>query len=361
MTKYEHATEILRDPRFGKSEFWSTVGGRAGQESESVRVVRRWMSQLDPPDHTQVRKVFGRTFMPRMVALLRPRIEELVDQLLDSLEGPEFDLIDGFAYPLPVIVICEILGVPAEDRERFKDWSADLARLFDVDLTPESLERSREAVLNFSEYLGELIGQRRAEPREDVLSLLVKAHEEESISEADMVANATLLVWAGHETTMNLIGNGVLTLLRHPEAKNAFLKDPEGLAGRLVEEVLRYEGPLRMTARVALEDVEIAGRTIAKGQTAIVIPQAVNADPDAYPDPEAFRLDREQPRTHHTFGGGIHFCLGAPLARLEGEIAFRKLFERFPDLRLASDAPEWSSNLFLRGLERLPLSTEAAR
>jgi cytochrome P450 len=356
VTKYEYGAEILRDSRFGKSDFWQTVGGRTGADSEAIRSVRRWMSQLDPPDHTQVRRAFGKTFLPRMVAMLRPRIEELVDHLIDDFDGPQIDLIEAFAFQLPIIVICEILGVPAADRAEFKDWSTELARLFDADLTPESLARSHQAVFNFGDYLRKLVVERRRSPRDDVLSMLIQAHDEQgAISESDIVANATLLVWAGHETTMNLIGNGVLALLRHPDVKAQFLADPEGRAAKVVEEVLRYEGPLRITARVAFEEVEIGGCTIAKGETAIVIPQALNSDPDAYPDPESFRIDRDTPKQHHTFGGGIHFCLGAPLARLEGEIAFRRLFERYPNMRLVDAAPAWSSNLFLRGLEKLPI------
>ncbi|MQY03729.1 cytochrome P450 [Actinomadura macrotermitis] len=355
VTAHAPAAEILRDPRFGKSEFWASVGGRGEHDAAAFQVVRRWMSQLDPPDHTQVRKVFGRTFMPRMVELLRPRVEEIVAELLDGIEGPEVDFVEAFAFPLPIIVICEILGVPAQDRDDFKKWSADLARLFDLDLTPESLERSQSAVLNFSEYLLRLVRARRADPRDDVLTMLVKAHDEQQISEDDMVANAILLVWAGHETTMNLLANGVLTLLRHPAQAAEFTARPAELAERLTEEVLRFEGPLRTTARVAQEDLEIAGVPISKGQTVIILPQAANSDPAVFPDPHAFRLDREQPRAHHTFGGGIHFCLGAPLARLEGEIAFRRFFERFPNARLTGEAPQWSPNLFLRGLSRLPI------
>ena len=356
VTSYEYGAEILRDSRFGKSDFWQTVGARTGSDTEAICSVRRWMSQLAPPDHTSVRRAFGKTFLPRVVALLRPRIEEIVDQLIDSFEGDRIDLVESFAFQLPIIVICVILGVPAEDRAEFKVWSTELARLFDADLTPESLERSHQAVLSFGSYLTALVAERRTSLRDDVLSMLIKAHDEQdAISESDIVANATLLVWAGHETTRNLIGNGVLALLRHPEVKAEFLTDPEGLAPKVVEEVLRYEGPLRITARVALEDIEIGDCKVSKGQTAIVIPQALNSDPAAFADPETFRIDRDTPKQHHTFGGGIYFCLGAPLARLEGEIAFRELFERYPDMRLADDTPAWSANLFLRGLERLPL------
>ncbi|MGW2279229.1 cytochrome P450 [Streptomyces sp. NPDC001770] len=361
VTRYEDADRVLRDPRFGKSDYWDQVGdARGGVESETVQVLRSWMSQLDPPDHTRVRKAFGRTFLPRMVERLRPRVEELVDELLDGLAAePEFDVIADLAFTLPVIVICEMLGVPAADRGRFKDWSTDLARVFDVDLGDESLERSRSAVLAFRDYLRVLVEQRRAEPRDDILTHLVKLHDDqEGITEHELLSNVTLLVWAGHETTMNLIGNGVLTLLRHPDAL-ARLRADLALAPQVVEEILRFEGPLRTTARIALEDVTLADRTIRAGQMTVIIAQAANGDPARFENPDVFEIGRPNSRSHLAFGGGIHFCLGAPLARLEAEALFSRLFVRFPRLALAEDTPRWNVNLFLRGLEALHVRTNA--
>lgn len=352
---YAEADKILRDPRLGKSDYWDQVGDvRGGVESETVQVLRSWMSQLDPPDHTRVRRAVGKTFLPRMIELMRPRIEQVVEEVLDGFAGrDEVDLIPDLAFEVPIIVICEMLGVPATDRERFKHWSTDLARVFDADLTPESLRRSREAVVAFREYLSDLVAQRRAEPRQDVLTMLVQAHDaQEGITEHEVLANAILLVWAGHETTMNLIGNGVLTLLRHPHVLAELQADPT-VAPLVVEEVLRYEGPLRTTARIALEDLRIGEADVRAGQMVIVLSQAVNADPAKFDRPDVFDIHRDNLRAHLAFGGGIHFCLGAPLARLEGEIVFRRLFTRFPRLALAADTPDWNHNIFLRGLHTL--------
>jgi cytochrome P450 len=357
VTRFDDADRVLRDPRFGKADYWDQVGdARGGAESETVQVLRSWMSQLDPPDHTRIRKAFGRTFLPRMVERLRPRVEEVADGLLDALAGRNgFDLIADLSFSFPITVICEILGVPPQDRERFREWSVDLARVFDVEMDAESLHRSRDAVLAFRGYLSELVARRRAEPQDDILTQLIRLHDEQGeISEHELLANATLLVWAGHETTMNLIGNGVLTLLRHPQALAELRADPS-LAPAVVEEMLRYEGPLRTTARIALEDVELSGRHIRAGEMVVIVCQAVNADPDRFADPDVFDIHRENARNHLAFGGGIHFCLGAPLARLEAEVLFPRLFTRFPRLALATDKPDWNINLFLRGLHTLPV------
>jgi pimeloyl-[acyl-carrier protein] synthase len=355
VTGHRAALQTLRDPRFGKAGYWDQVAAdRGGSDSETMRVIRSWMSQLDPPHHARVRRAFGKGFLPRTIESWRPRVAAVVAELLDRLaDEDEFDLIAEFAFPLPAIVICELLGVPPEDRGRFRDWSGDLARIFDVDVSAETLCRSHDAVLAFRDYFQHLVKVRRAEPGDDLLDRLIRVHDEEGgISEEELLANATLLVWAGHETTMNLIANAMLALLRHPHAY-ARLAAAHGLAGAVVEEALRHQGPIRTTSRVALEDVEIAGQHISKGQMVVVVPQAANSDPAVYTDGCAFDLDRAAGPAHVAFGSGIHYCLGAPLARIEAELALGSLAARMPDLRLAGSAPDWGVNLFLRNQKTL--------
>jgi cytochrome P450 len=354
VTSHAAASDVLRDPRFGKSGYWDQVAADRGGESGAITVIRRWMSQLDVPDHTRVRRAFGRTFLPRQVELMRPRVERVVDDLLDDLVAaaePEFDFMAAFAFPLPAIVICEVLGIPPSDRAAFKLWSADLARVFDVTVDGESLSRSENAVMKFRDYFTDLIA-RNDGSGDDLLTSLIRACEEDgAISRDELIANLTLLVWAGHETTMNLLGNGLLTLLRKRERYERLVADP-ATAPEIVEEVLRYEGPLRTTSRFAREDVRLHGADVRSGQMLVVLPQAANADPAVFSDPAAFDPGRTDGRTHLAFGSGIHFCLGAPLARLEGDVAFRKLARRLPELELAGE-PDWGVNLFLRGLNTL--------
>jgi cytochrome P450 len=356
VTSHAAASDVLRDPRFGKSGYWDQVAADRGGENSALTVIRRWMSQLDAPDHTRVRRAFGRTFLPRQVDLMRPRVERVVDDLLDGLLAapePEFDFMAAFAFPLPAIVICEVLGIPPSDREAFKLWSVDLARIFDVTVEHESLRRSEDAVTKFRDYFTGLIA-RNDRSGDDLLTSLIRACEEDgAISEAELTANLTLLVWAGHETTMNLLGNGLFTLLRQRERYVRLVANPD-TAPDIVEEVLRYEGPLRTTSRFAREDVHVHGTEVRSGQMLVVLPQAANADPAVFSDPATFDPSRADNRLHLAFGAGIHFCLGAPLARLEGDVAFRKLARRLPELELAGK-PDWGVNLFLRGLESLPV------
>ncbi len=401
VTSHAAASDVLRDPRFGKSGYWDQVAADRGGENSALTVIRQWMSQLDAPDHTRVRRAFGRTFLPRQVDLMRPRVERVVDDLLDDIVAaavpeaagpeatepevaglevaglevaglevaglevaglevaglevaePEFDFMAAFAFPLPAIVICEVLGIPPSDRAAFKLWSADLARIFDVTVDRESLRRSEDAVTKFRDYFTDLIA-RNDRSGDDLLTNLIRACEEDAaISEAELTANLTLLVWAGHETTMNLLGNGLLTLLRRRERYVRLVADP-ATAPEIVEEVLRYEGPLRTTSRFAREDVHLHGTDVRSGQMLVVLPQAANADPAVFSDPATFDPRRTDGRSHLAFGSGVHFCLGAPLARLEGDVAFRKLARRLPELELAGE-PDWGVNLFLRGLESLPV------
>jgi pimeloyl-[acyl-carrier protein] synthase len=354
LTRYEDVVAVLRDPRFAKEAIAAVVAARLGRAPAAPLS----MLDRDPPDHTRLRSLVSKAFTPRVVEALRPHIQKIVDSLLDRVAGANaMDLIEDFAYPLPVIVICEMLGVPFEDHERFKQWGLDIARGLDSILLPPDSDvarRSDAARSALTAYFRELIAERRASPRADLLSGLIAAEEVgDRLREDELLATCILLLVAGHETTVNLIGNGTLALLRHRDQLRRLRKDP-GLIASAVEELLRYDGPVQRTARVSGEDVAIAGRTIAKGELVMPFIGAADRDPAQFPDPDRLDITRTDNR-HIAFGWGIHFCLGAPLARLEGQIALNTLVRRLPKLALATDKPEYRESLTLRGLSTLPV------
>jgi cytochrome P450 len=360
VTRHADCLHVLRHPAASSdernSELFQALAASGDIDQELVDA--RPFLFLDPPDHTRLRRLVSKAFTPRTVERLRPRVQALVDELLDAaVPSGSIELVEDLAYPLPVQVISEMLGVPPEDHERFKGWSKDLARGLDPDfiLPPEVLEQRKRAIDAFSEYFLELIAQRRSAPRDDLLSALVAAEDEgDRLTERELLSTCTLLLVAGHETTVNLIANGALALLRHPDQLQRLRDDPS-VTRSAVEELLRFDPPVQLTARVALEDIEIGGQTLAKGTSAVLLLASANRDPDAFPDPD--RLDLGRTDNHHlAFGFGTHFCLGAPLARLEGEIALTTLVRRCPDLALATDDLRYKENLVLRGLEALPLS-----
>jgi len=268
----------------------------------------------------------------------------------------EFDLIEQISYPLPVIVIAEMLGIPPENRAEFKRWSNDLvATIAGPGAAPDAVERAQRSGQEMAEYFQGVIAERRKEPKDDLLSAMIAAEERgEVLSEEELLASCMLLLAAGNETTTNLIGNGMLSLLRHEDQLDNLLDDPT-LMGSAVEEMLRYEGPVQATARTAVEDVQIGGHMIEEGKMLFVLLAAANRDPAAFPDPETFDITRED-NNHVAFGNGLHFCLGAPLARMEAQIAFQALFERRGRPRLVSDEAAWNGNFILRGLKSLPLA-----
>ncbi len=361
LTRYDDVSLVLRDPRWRRSrppgekslDDWGLPGIDA--------VMRNMFLVQDPPDHTRLRGLVGRAFTPTAIAAMESRIEALVAELLDTIESRgRFDLIADFAVPLPATVIAELLGVPAADLNRFKRWSDDFAVV--IDIVPNADWPALEAsVTEFAAYVRELADERRAAPRDDLLSGLVARHEGDALTEDELVATVILLIAAGHETTTNLIGNGILTLLTHPDSFTRLRADPT-LAPTAVEELLRYEPPVAMTSRLAGEAMSIRGQSILAGQDAMLSLAAANRDPAAFPDPDRFDIGRT-PNRHLAFGMGPHFCIGSPLARLEGRIALTRLVERFPTLRLAPDAspPAWRQSFVFRALERLPLEVGAAQ
>jgi len=356
LTRYEDVASVLRDPRFIKEPLAAIVAARFGAEVPPG--VGLSMLDRDPPDHTRLRSLVSKAFTPRVVEGLRPRIQKIVDGLIArAAAAGSMDLIEEFAYPIPVNVICEMLGVPVEDHERFKGWSLDIARGLDSIWLPPDSEiprRSAAARHAISDYFRELIGQRRATPRGDLLSALIAAEEAgDKLNEEELLATCILILIAGHETTVNLIGNGVLALLRHP-AELSRLRATPGLITTAVEELLRYDGPVQRTARVASDDATIGGHTIHKGEMVMPFIGAADRDPAQFPVPDRLDLSRADNR-HIAFGWGIHFCLGAPLARVEGQIAIETLVRRLPRLELVNETIEYRQSLTLRGLKELPV------
>jgi cytochrome P450 len=312
----------------------------------------------DPPDHTRLRGLVSKAFTPKVVESLRIRTQQVVDELLDAaMEAGRVDLLAEFAYPLPVRVICDLLGVPHEDHDRFKVWSTALARGLDPDflLTQEVIDARGEAVLQFSQYFFELLAERRRAPGEDLLSRLVQAEDGGTVlSEAELLSTCILLLVAGHETTVNLIAGGALALLRHPEQCQRFRSDPD-VHRSGVEEMLRYVSPVQLTGRVLTEACEFGGVEFAAGDFAMLLISSANHDPDQFDDPERFDVSRA-PNNHLGFGFGIHHCLGAPLARMETQVALTSLVRRAPDLALTVDDVTYKTNVVLRGMESLPVS-----
>jgi cytochrome P450 len=361
-SRHAEVSLVMRDKRFGKDYVERTIRryGPDIMEEPVFRSMSHWMLQQDPPDHTRLRGLVVKAFTARRVEDMRPRIQQVVDETLDRIipQG-KMDLIEDFAFRLPVTIICDMLGIPEEHREAFYAGSRDGGRLLDpVPLTPEEIRQGNAGNTMAAMYFQQLFELRRKQPGDDLTTQLVQAEEGGSkLSNEELTANIILLFGAGHETTVNLIGNGLLALHRNPD-QLALLKANPGLITNAIEEFLRYDSSVQLTGRVALEDIEdLGGRRIPKGESVLCLLGSANHDPAVYPDrPE--RLDITRPNVKPlSFGGGIHFCLGAQLARIEAEIAISTLLRRLPDLRLDdAENPEWRPTFVLRGLKRLPAS-----
>ncbi|WP_084780267.1 cytochrome P450 family protein [Planobispora rosea] len=351
---HEHGRAALSDPRLAKN---LQHGSALLQELAGANpAFADNMLSSDPPNHTRLRRLVSRAFTPRRVESLRPRVQEITDRLVDRMEGRgRADLLDDFAFPLPVTVICELLGVPAEDRDDFRVWSATLVV---PSLDEEAVKRRDEVSGAIQTYFSRLIAERRAAPRDDMVSALAAPRDgDETLTEPELIAMLTLLLIAGHETTANLIGNGMLALLTHPDQLR-LLRERPGLIPDAVEEFLRYDGPLeRATLRFATEDLRIAGVPIPADSLVHVSLGAAGRDPAAFDDPDRLDVTRP-PGQHMAFGHGVHFCLGAPLARMEAHIAFETLLRRLPGIALdcAPEELSWRGQAsFIRGLNALPV------
>ncbi|WP_019061792.1 cytochrome P450 family protein [Streptomyces prunicolor] len=368
VTGYEHARELLADPRLSKD---MRVGkdliphnfadpdkqreflAESGERSQFPHVLSVHMLDSDPPDHTRLRRLVGRAFTARRVESLRPRITELTDELLEAMaRHAEVDLMEALAFPVPFTVICWLLGVPPDDRAAFRRWSNLL-------VSGAGTEEVREASASMIAYLKALIETKRAAPADDMLTDLVHARDaDDQLSSDELISMAFLLLVAGHETTVNLIGNGTLALLTHPGVREQLAADAS-LWPAAVEEFLRHDGPVtNATWRFTTEPVEVGDVVIPEGEFVTISLGAAGRDPARYPDPDRLDVTRSHSASV-AFGHGIHHCLGAPLARLEGQIVISRLFARFPALRPAVDVAElrWRSSLMMRGLEELPVFT----
>jgi cytochrome P450 len=315
----------------------------------------------DPPDHTRLRGLVQKAFTPRVVEGLRPRLEEICEGLLDAaVERGEVDLVADYAYPLPVQIIVEMLGVPAEDHEQFRVWSHALARGLDPDflLPPEAVQQRLGAILSFVQYFASLIEERRKAPGEDLLTRLIQAEEAgDALTQGELLSTCILLLVAGHETTVNLISGGALALMERPD-QLALVRDDPDVVRSAVEEMLRFVCPVQLTGRVALEDMDVGGAHLAPGEFSMLLIGSANRDPDAFDDPDTFDVTRVD-NNHLGFGFGIHHCLGAPLARLEAQIALPALFRRARHLECTTDGLSYKENIVLRGLESLPVRLSA--
>ncbi|HKS99239.1 MAG TPA: cytochrome P450 [Rugosimonospora sp.] len=354
VTRYPDVRRALADPRLSKGGIVSPIGYLPGLPPEIHAGVARHMLTTDPPDHTRMRRLVAAAFTPRRVESLRPRIEQITGELLDRVAGRErFDLIDELAFPLPIRVICELIGVPPADQGSFREWSNVLVAGM---AAREQLPAANRSMLG---YVHGLIEAKRAEPADDLLSALIAVRDEgDQLSGPELTSTVFLLLIAGHETTVNLIGNGAYLLLTHPEQWDRLRARADELLPGAVEEFLRYESPVQTaTYRVTTEEVELGGVRIPAGQPVLISLLSANRDEEQFADAGRFDVARE-PGPHLAFGHGIHFCLGAPLARLEGQVAFRALLTRYPMLRLAEpDAdPVWRPGTLMHGLAALPVA-----
>jgi pimeloyl-[acyl-carrier protein] synthase len=360
MTRYDDVLAVLRDDRFSSDPRNATALEQFfPADADTPRPFEEMAGKVllftDSPDHTRMRNLVNQAFTRKTIENLRPHVQELVDGLIERVaEQDGMDVIADFAYPLPALVICELMGVPAEDRDRFKGLSADIAPILDPITSPEVLQKAISTVEIFIEYFIGQIEDRRKNPRDDLLTALAQAEEQgDQLSEEELLGLCVLVFVAGHETTQNLIGNGLLAMLRNRDQFDLLRHDPS-LKRNAIEELLRYDSPVQLTGRSATTDIEVGGETIKKGQEVVVLIGAANRDPAVFAEPDRLDITRDKLQVM-SFGGGMHFCLGAPLARLEGQIAFTALLDRFPKMELATEEPEWRNTLTLRGLRSLPV------
>jgi cytochrome P450 len=359
-TRYADVDTILRDhKRFSNDP-------RQRQRTRAPRPTvdnpgGQSMLFVDPPEHTRLRALVNKAFAAQAITALTPRIQAIVQELLDQIAEPShFDLIDALAYPLPVIVMAELLGIPPQDRAQFKLWSDRRARALEPTITPREIQEANRAAYELDDYFRGVIQERRLEPRDDLISTLVATEEAgEKLTQDELLVMLRLLLIAGNETTTNLIGNGMLALLRHPDQLQKLREHPD-LMDTAVEEMLRYDTTVQLDFRAALEDVEIGGQRITKGQGIMLLLGAANHDPEVFHAPEQFDIARRE-ASHLAFGRGVHHCLGAPLARTEARLAFTGLLERFSDIRLLTEHPPFKDNVVLRGLQALPIGATPVR
>jgi cytochrome P450 len=356
LTRYDDALQILKDPRLLKDSrqiLSPEERQKLIQNEEAAELLTRHMLSADGMDHTRLRNLISKAFTPRAIERMRDRIQQITDELIDAVQDKDsMDLISEFAFPLPITVISELLGIPVEHRQKFRAWSNAL-------FNPNNFqnEQAKQDIHDFIAYLKEFIAEKRTHPDQEMVSKLIQAEEAgDTLSEAELISMVFLLIIAGHETTVNLIGNGTLALLQHPDQLRKLQQNPD-LIISAVEELLRYSSPVETsTQRWAGEDMELYGQVLPKGSMIIASLLSANIDSNEFADADQLDITRKENK-HIAFGKGIHFCLGAPLARLEGQIAFNTLLRRLPNLSLDGDPKDlvWRPNLLLHGLSSLPV------
>jgi cytochrome P450 len=366
LTRHEDVSTAMTDPRFSSDRIAPMIArerskGRPDLDLvETLELLNGWLVFRNPPEHTRFRRLVHKAFSPRIIASMRGEVQRVSDELVDAAQAKAgadgvIDLIHEVAYPLPAIVIASMLGVPPEDRDAFKNWSDDISALVFGAL--EDPDRHRRARLGMSElvgYISSLLNHVRAAPGQDLASALVQARDgDQALTEEELVAICVNLLFGGHETTTNLIANGVLAFINHPDQADLLRRDP-ALVSPAVEEVLRYDGPAKAVVRVAGADIEMGGKTIQAGDRVFVMLSGANHDPEVFDHPEKLDINRSR-GAHLAFGVGVHYCLGATLARLEGSIVIPQIMSRFPDIALADEELQWDSVILTRGLKRLPV------
>jgi cytochrome P450 len=359
---FSHAecASIAKDPRLSAKRAQQMLLplplSKQSEFSELARMLSLWLIFMDPPEHTRLRKLLNKGFSAAAIEALRPQVETIVDQMLAPLQrGSQVELMNEFANPMPVRIILEMLGIPHELRDTFVDWSRAIAVFRgNPNRTVEEARAAQDALIRLTDFFRKTVAERRQNKGRDLISLLIDIEEEgEVLTEEELYAQCIALLFAGHETTRNLIGNGIYTLLRHPQEATELRERPD-LIRSAVEEILRYESPVQFTARVLKEDIVVCGQPIRKGWTVLCMLGAANRDPKQFKEPDQLNLKRLN-NQHLAFSAGIHACIGAQLARLEGQVAIMNLVQRFPEMRLAGPKPEWASTFGFRGLKTLPV------
>ncbi len=360
LTRYKDVSMVLSDHTLFMKQpptQLDEVPSPLQPDLQDLNEIPESMLFLDPPDHTRLRSLVTKAFTPRVVENLRPRIEEIVRSTIHSaksISNGKFDLMTEIAFPVPAIVIAEMLGVPIEDRDTFKGWSARIIKGLDGTQPPGVLMDAAKADLELANYFSKLIEQRRRNKQNDLLSALITTEEEgRKLTVGEIISTCGLLLVAGHETTTNLIGNGIRALILHPDQLK-LLREHQEFMPMAIEELLRFESPVQRTARFASKEMKIGDKTIGKGAGVITLLAAANRDPSVFANPENLDITRKE-NPHVGFGKGIHYCLGAPLARLEAPIVIRMVLEAFPDLKLGEGKAQWNSNTVIRGLKSLPV------
>jgi len=364
VTRFDDVNQAFRDPRYSANRIAAFAANNPDSDhafDQVLHVLSNWLVFKDPPDHTRLRRLLQSSFTMKEIESWRPRIEVIVNELIDDIEQNDtIDLVRDVAYPLPAIVIAEMLGVPSEDRDLFKKWSDQITALvFGALDQPDRREQAIVGIGELTEYLSKLIRSHRNSGGDDLMASLINARDEgDTLSDDEVLSTCVLLLFGGHETTTSLIGSGMLALLDHPGELKRLASTPD-LIGAATEELLRYDGPAKVSVRIAAEDLEIQGHQIKAGARVFLVPCAANRDPERFVDPDRLILDRED-GGHVGFGGGIHYCLGAPLARVEGGLAISSILRRIKDIEILDrDALEWHPTLLSRGLRQLPVSAGA--